>query len=266
MNFKPSVIPPDSTCDAYWFLFKNNRIIVQITQNGFTIPRFSKMTEFAPEQELYLGTINSVHCFCAELQEEALPPGFEARELRPLFDSFDQDLFYIATKAMQIVTWYKTHRFCGQCGSQTNRNLHEYSMLCPKCNLAYYPRISPAIIVAITHGDKILLARKPDSTMFSIIAGFVETGETLEETVHRESMEEVNITVKNVTYFASQPWAFSNALMIGFTAEYDSGILKPDGVELEEARWFSASQMPARLPGRISISSMLIEWFLKKSK
>ena len=139
----------------------------------------------------------------------------------------------------------------------------ERAKRCPKCQLLSFPRLSPAIIVMVERGrKKILLARSPHfpTKMYSVLAGFVEPGETIEECVAREIKEEVGITVENIRYFASQPWPFPNSLMLGFTAEYAEGEIKVDGVEIAEAAWFSPDAMPA-IPGRISISRRLIDYF-----
>ena len=136
---------------------------------------------------------------------------------------------------------------------------------CPNCGELFYPRISPAVIVLIKKGNEILLARSPNfpSGLYGLVAGFIEPGESAETAVVREIREEVGIEVKNITYFGTQAWPFPNSLMIGFTAEYDSGEVLPDGVEIEDAGWFSAEKLPV-LPGKISISRKLIDHFLQE--
>ncbi|MFH0966628.1 MAG: NAD(+) diphosphatase, partial [Methanobacteriota archaeon] len=135
--------------------------------------------------------------------------------------------------------------------------------ICPSCGLITFPRLSPAIIVRITDGDRILLARSPHfpSHMYSVLAGFIEPGESLEATIHREVFEEVGVRVSDLRYFGSQPWPFPDSLMIGFTARYVSGDITCDGVEIEDAQWFTRDQMP-ELPGILSISRALIDDFL----
>jgi NAD+ diphosphatase len=136
--------------------------------------------------------------------------------------------------------------------------------LCPKCGLLSFPRLSPAIIVAVVHGSKILLARANHFAdgFYSVLAGFVEPGETLEECVRREVQEEVGLQVKNIRYFGSQPWPFPHSLMIGFTAEFAGGHITIDGAEIADAAWFSPADLP-RIPGEISIARRLIDWFLE---
>src|SRR5690606_2224103 len=128
----------------------------------------------------------------------------------------------------------------------TERHAILFERTCPTCHLAAYPRISPSIIVRIHKGDQILMARSPHFApgIYGLIAGFVESGETLEETIHREVMEEVGIKVKNIRYFDSQPWPFPDSLMIGFTAEHASGDIQVDHHEIEHADWYGKDNIP----------------------
>ena len=136
----------------------------------------------------------------------------------------------------------------------------ERSRSCPECKLTTYPPISPAIMILITRGRELLLARKAafPAGRYSALAGFVEPGETLEDTVRRETREEVGVEIANIRYFGSQPWPFPHSLMVAFTAEYAGGAVTPDGVEIEEAMWFDVEELPARPPS-ISISRRLID-------
>jgi NAD+ diphosphatase len=138
---------------------------------------------------------------------------------------------------------------------------------CPQCKLVNYPRLSPSIIVAVRRGNELLLARSPrfPAGMYSVLAGFVEPGETLEQAVEREVQEEVGLTVKNICYFGSQPWPFPNSLMIGYRAEYAGGEIQIDRVEIEDAGWYTAEHLPA-IPSRISIARQLIEAFIRTTQ
>jgi NAD+ diphosphatase len=137
---------------------------------------------------------------------------------------------------------------------------------CLDCGFLNFPRISPAVIVLVERENRVLLARlkRFAEELYSVIAGFVEPGETLEETVQREIEEEVGIRVKNIRYFGSQPWPFPDSLMIGFTAEYESGEIRIDETEITDARWFEPDSLPT-IPGKISIARKLIDWFVDKS-
>lgn len=267
MHFIPAVIPPEVIDVGYWFIFSGSKLAVIENENGPQVPCIRHSEKDAPllTRKIYLGTIDGTDCFCGELATESVPVKFEFRELRSLFDQIDSTLYGIAGKAAQLIAWDRTHQFCGQCGEKTETADREYAKRCPKCGMMFYPRISPAVIVAIVKEGKILLARIKSSQMFSVLAGYVEAGESLEETVKREIAEEVSLQVKNIRYFASQPWAYSNALMVGFTAEYASGEIRPDGEEIYEAAWFGPDELP-KIPGPMSIARKLIDWFVEKMR
>ena len=185
--------------------------------------------------------------------------------LRDLFFRLDEPLFWIAAQAVQIVAWDRDHQFCGRCGSATEDHPSERSKKCPTCAQVHYPRLAPAVIVLVERGDQILLGRSAHFPpgMYSTLAGFVEPGESLEQTVAREIAEEVGVQVDNVRYFGSQPWPFPNSLMIGFRADYVSGDLVTDD-EIEAAAWFSAGDLPL-IPPRISIARALIDsWIAER--
>ena len=173
-------------------------------------------------------------------------------------------MFWIGGRAVQIVNFNNDHKYCGRCGTLTQKVDGERAKKCPKCGLVNYPRISPAIIVAVVREGKLLLAHNNQSPkdLYSVVAGFVEVGETFEECVFREVREETGITVKNINYFGNQPWPFPNSLMIGFTAEYASGEIQVDGKEIGHADWYSSNEMPVT-PDSISIAKKLIDGLLK---
>jgi NAD+ diphosphatase len=163
-------------------------------------------------------------------------------------------------RACHIVQWRQASVFCGRCGEKNIDVPNEVQRLCPKCTNIEFPRLCPAVIVIITDDEnRILLAhnKKFKTGLYSLIAGFNEAGETLEETAVREIREEVNIEVKDIRYVKSQSWPFPNSLMLGFSARYSSGILKPDGVEIEDAKWFTRDNLPD-LPAEGSLSRYLI--------
>ena len=166
----------------------------------------------------------------------------------------------IAARAFQVVEWDRTHRYCGRCGTPTQDKPGERAKECPACGYTAYPRVTPAMMVLVTRGRELLLARAPrfPPGMYSALAGFVEPGETIEDCIHREVREEVGIEVGAIRYFASQSWAFPHSLMIAYTAEYAGGELTPDETEIAEARWFAWDAVPD-LPPSISISRRLIE-------
>jgi NAD+ diphosphatase len=193
------------------------------------------------------------------LQTQA-PPGHSFRKMRPLFGQMDDPLLALACRAFQVSHWARTHRYCGACGAATRLLAGERCMRCTGCGHMAYPRISPAMMVLIQRGDHILLARHTHSPapFYTALAGFVEAGESVEETVHREVMEEVGLKVKNLRYFASQPWAFPHSLMIAFTAEYAGGDIRIDPTEIADARWFGPGDTLPLTPSTLSIASALI--------
>jgi NAD+ diphosphatase len=163
-------------------------------------------------------------------------------------------------RAVQLVEWGRTHRFCGRCGTATERQANERSMKCPACGLLAFPRLAPAMITLVTRGDEALLARGVAfrGPMYSCLAGFVEPGESLEGAVIREVREEVGIEVGNVQYRGSQPWPFPHSLMVGFRAEWVSGDIVCDPAEILDAQWYMRDALPNIPPG-ISIARKLID-------
>lgn len=216
-----------------------------------------------PIRTQFLGYLNNHPCVAAEIAEDTqLPENFALRHLRSLYGELPEDLFAIAARAVQIVEWNRTHQYCGHCATPTIQLPTERAKRCPKCKLRQYPRLSPAVIMLVYKGSEILLARAPrfPGGMYSVLAGFVEPGESLEETVEREVREEVGIEIKNVRYFGSQPWPFPNSLMVGFIAEYASGTLVLEPTEIEAADWFAKDNLPP-VPDKLSIARKLIDWF-----
>ncbi len=190
--------------------------------------------------------------------------GFKITPLRHLLTRLTTLEFEYASRAIQLQLWQRSHRFCSRCGTETVRHAKEHAMICPSCKYSQYPRLQPCVIVAITRHDapepRILLARSPrfPIPMFSLLAGFVEVGETLENAVAREVKEEVGVDIKNIRYMKSQPWPFPSNLMIGFQAEYAGGDLVLEEAEILEAEFFPFNQLPT-LPPTGSIASWMID-------
>lgn len=196
---------------------------------------------------------------------DPLPEAYQPIQMRQvLAQAQDQTEYMLLSRAVQLVTWHSHHQFCGRCGTKTEHHVKDLAKHCPVCKLVHYPRISPCIIVLVVDGERCLLARSPHFPpgRLSTLAGFIEAGESAEAAVHREVREEVGIEVKNVRYMESQSWPFPHSLMLGFIADYDSGELAPDGIEIEEAHWFTRETLPD-LPPSFAISYKLIERFIK---
>ncbi len=246
-----------------WFLFSENDMVVSEHEGGVSLPGLEELSSVETGNENYLGDFGGRKYYCAEIKKgSSLPEGIVLEDFRTLYGKLEEGTYRIAGRAAQILNWARTHRFCGRCGAETNRSRTEFAMICPRCGLTSYPRISPAVIMAVLRGDRILLGRRKGSQVYSVVAGYVEAGETLEEGVKREVMEEVSVEVDNIRYFGSQPWPYSSSLMVAFTADWVWGEIQEDGVEIEEAHWFSAQELP-RIPRPGSISRKIIEWFSK---
>lgn len=266
-RYVPACTPQQETCeDAWWFLFDSGKLYLQSDGEVKNIPYFN-ISKLLPEEIIrsqYLGLLDGKACFCGEIDSgHASLHTSDYFDLRSLFGILDDDLFLLAGRALQILNWDHNHQHCGRCGGETIQKEDEKAKFCPTCNLIFYPRISPAIITAIVKGNELLLAHATrfGGNMFSVIAGFVELGETLEETVKREIYEEVGLRVKNIKYFGNQPWPFPDSLMIAFTSEYESGEISVDGNEISEAGWYSVHNFP-QIPGKVSIARQLIDWFI----
>ena len=259
--------PPGIAGPAWWFGFHRNRLLVQVSDAGLAVPYIERFTELGltARQQYYLGRYEGRPCYAVDVAEDTAPNGMDFKDLRQVYGSLEEDLFVLGGRAVQIVEWDRNHQYCGRCGSKTYTKDNERAKACRECKLMNFPRLSPAVIMAVERGDQLLLARSAHfpTGLYSVLAGFVEPGETIEECVVREVREEVGITVGKVRYVASQPWPFPNSLMLGFSAEYLDGEIKPDPVEIAEAGWFTVDTLPS-IPGRISIARRLIDRFVEK--
>jgi NAD+ diphosphatase len=238
-----------------------------VAHNGesFELPLASDLASLSLSEEgaHVIGTVDGTPCRALGVpRDTTAPAGWSFEGVRSLFGSISDRFFSAAARAMEIVDWDRSHRFCGECGSPTARKQGEMAFACTACGALSYPRISPAVIVAVVRDGRILLARarRFPPTMYSVLAGFVEPGETLEECVVREVREETGVEVKNIRYFDSQAWPFPHSLMIAFTAEYASGEIRVDPTEIVDAQWFTVGTFP-RLPDPITVARRLIDWF-----
>lgn len=212
-----------------------------------------------------IGIVDGEVWWAVDVPRGADPSDGAAVDLRLFHGAVPEHHWLAAGRAVQIVEWARTHRFCGRCGEPTEPIAGERAMRCPGCGLLSFPRLSPAMITLVTRGEpgpdqEALLARgvQFQRPMYSCLAGFVEPGESLEASVLREVHEEVGITVANPRYFGSQPWPFPNSLMIGFRADYESGDIVCDPAEIVDANWYRKDDLPMIPPG-ISIARKLID-------
>lgn len=250
---------------SHWFVFHDGKILVRVEDGKAVVPHAATLDAIGIRygKVHFLGTAGGVPCLAAETAEEDVPRdgwGFEG--LRSLFGRLPEDTFRLAGRAVEILGWDKTHRFCGRCGAAMTDKAEERAKQCPSCGFMDFPKFSAAVIVAVVREGKILLARKPQFTqgLFSCVAGFVEAGECLEDCVRREVREETGIEVKDIRYAESQHWPFPDSLMIGFMARYAGGEIQVDGHEIGEAHWYAPDALPV-IPDPLTIARKLIERF-----
>lgn len=236
---------------VYWV--KNNHVAVDEQQQ---LPQLAQHAD-----DIIVSQINGQTVVARELaDEQQLPDSYSLRPVRELVSHWTIGQFEQTSRALQLLEWKRNHQFCSRCGHAAELQPTENCLRCPQCRYSQYPRINPCVIVAITRGSQILLARSAQrhTSMFGLIAGFVEVGETLEQAVARETQEEVGIALKNIQYVASQPWPFPSNLMLAFTAEYAGGELLLQDEEIAEAAFFEFDQLPT-IPPKGSIAYRLIE-------
>lgn len=246
-----------------YIVFNNDKLVL-IKEND-TYRLLDTLLNLATKPYL-VATKNNIEYFCAEVStSHALPSAMEWVLLRQACDLLGTSHFDLISKAYQIIQFNKTHRFCSRCGLKiiSKRGRHQEHD-CANCKLSFYPPIAPSIIVLIKKNDMILMARSPHfaAGTYGLIAGFVEPGESVETAVHREVFEEVGLKINNLRYFGSQSWPFPNALMLGFTADYVSGDIIIDSIEIEAAGWYNINNLPGLPSLKSSISYKMLNSFL----
>lgn len=250
----------------YYFVFCKDELMLEKCPDGtFTVP----LTEEPPvELKPWTTVLNITPLDAVEVCSYAIDSPVtdnERYEMCPLRQSYYRlplPLYLKAGKCAELLYWDRNTRFCGVCGG-TMKFHTDISKRCDQCGKEVWPQLAPAVIVLIHRGEEVLLARGRNfrSDFFGLIAGFVETGETLEEAVRREVMEETGIRIKNIRYFGSQPWPYPSGLMVGFHADYDGGELHVQREELKKAGWFHRDHLP-KIPEKLSIARQLIDDWL----
>lgn len=274
---------------THWYLFYKTEILIMPQEDGsYTIPTGTlPPVKLAEEQVTHTLTISkngSTQVKTATLDRplaEELRKKYELCDLRKSYYKLSAEHYQIAGKCREFLYWDQNTRFCGTCGTPMEM-YSENSKRCPHCGKEVWPQVSPAVIVLIhkkgkdavglsrqngqgnPEEEEVLLvqARNFRTNFFGLVAGFVETGETLEEAVHREVMEETGITITNLRYFGSQPWPYPSGLMVGFHADYVSGDIHLQHSELKNGNWFTKDQLPT-LPEKLSIARKLIDDWLE---
>jgi NAD+ diphosphatase len=252
----PSSLAPSTLC----CIWRDDKILVRAVEPPALPTLADAMCMGVDGTRLYLGNLDGIDCVAIHANANTVEgDGWQWRGLRSLFLQIPEGHLALAGRAFQVVEWHRNHRYCGRCATPTRDKTDERSKECPACGLVVYPRISPAMMVLVTRGRELLLARanRFPNAMYSALAGFVEPGESIEDCIHREVLEEVGVRVDNLRYFASQSWPFPNSLMIAFNAQYVSGEARPCDAEIAEVQWFTLDALP-QLPGPVSISRQLI--------
>jgi NAD+ diphosphatase len=270
-RFVPGVSPPPDAGSAppLGLLVVETDVVVKIDGEETALPGRSEVQLWAEPREgawLYLGMLGDRPCYAAALTpaDAQVSPPFARVPVRHLFDRLDVERLAAVGQALAVVEWNTMHRYCGRCATETVLGAGERVRLCPRCDAHFHPRIPPAVIVLVTRGDELLLARNVrfPPGRFSAVAGFVEPGESLEQAARREVREEVGVELADLRYFGSQPWPFGRSLMVGFVAEHAGGDIHVDGGEIVEAAWFRADRLPD-LPPPVSIARRLIDAFVR---
>ncbi len=268
----------DAPTPGAWFAFRGDDLLVRLASvEGAPPPAFPydvpvletlEALPLAPVRIQPLGWLDAIPCRSAELPPDApVPPGFAYVSLRRLHGRINPDLEAVAGTAFQVQHWDRTQQFCGTCGSSVEPIPGHRSKRCARCERQFFPHVTPAVIVLIEDGPRILMTRQPrfPAGMYGLVAGFVEPGETLEACVARETREETGIEIDDIQYFGSQPWPFPHQIMVGFFARRVGGELVVDRTELEDAAFFDRETMP-NLPPTLSIARKLIDVWLARQQ
>lgn len=255
----------------YWFVFcKSDLLLKQCPDGSCTIP-LSPEPPVEPKEWTHVMNVgnmqdsNECKAFSVEMPITDLE-GYEMCGLRKSFYRLPKALYLKAGKCQELLYWDRNTQFCGVCGAPMRMHT-DISKRCTSCGKEVWPQLATAIIVRISKGDEILLvhAKNFATNFYGLVAGFVETGETLEEAVRREVREETQLEITNLRYFGSQPWPYPCGLMVGFTAEYVSGDMHLQRSELSNGGWFNANNLPT-IPEKLSIARMLIDDWLDAQK
>lgn len=266
--FRPDNAPPDPAHPRLHLVFQRGQLLIDMRSTDLCLLDDTVLQRggWQVTRRQFLGYWHERPCFAVEIDpgEQIDPLDFQCGNLYQLLGRVDESLFALAGRAAQVLDWERDHQFCGRCGSPMECDSVERAMRCTPCGTIHYPKIAPCAIVLVTRGEELLLARNANfpGPMYSTLAGFIEPGESVEETLVREVREEVGVSVGNLRYFQSQSWPFPNQLMLGFFADYDSGEIVPDGVEIADARWFHHSALPV-IPPSSSVAGRLIRHYVQ---
>lgn len=263
-EYTPTCPTPESVLLCY----DGRKILVREEEGQISYPTFREAEadnekEALYENYTYLFSIDNTGYYLGSHLNYREIPGYEMRDIQIYRTAQPKYLAFAGVTGWQLDRWYGTRKYCGRCGSLMEHDEKERMMHCPKCNLMEFPKICPAVIIGVTHGNKILMSKYAgrEFKKYALIAGFAEVGETIEETVRREVMEEVGLKVKNIRYYKSQPWSFTDTLLLGFFCELDGGEdITLDENELALAEWFEREEMPVEWEG-VSLTNEMMMMF-----
>ena len=238
-------------------------LLCRSADDTLTLPTFSQMGQSASRPR-YIFRMEERNFFLWTDEAPACSPdGFGYEPVRMLRQLNSKEICYAIMTAWHLYNWYRSNRLCGCCGTPTEHDSKERILRCPNCGNLIFPRISPAVIVAVTNGDRLLLSKYAGRayTRYALLAGYTEIGETVEQTVHREVLEEVGLHVKNLRYYKSQPWGVDGNILMGFYCDVDgSDAIRIDEEELSMADWYPRHDLPAQDDG-ISLTREMIRVF-----
>ena len=255
------------TADSRVFFFKDRTVLLSFKDDGvISVPTYDEISQGAESlkiEYIYLFRVDKTNYFLAMTHCRLSMSGYEYKNVTILRSIISQEICFAGATAFHLFNWYRSNRFCGSCGKPLTPDTKERMFRCKNCNNLVFPKISPAVIVAIKNKDKLLMTKYAgrEYTNYALVAGFTEIGETVEETVAREVMEEVGLKVKNIRYYKSQPWGFDSNLLLGFVADLDGDdMINLDTEELSLAQWFNREDIPISDDG-VSLTKALIGAF-----
>jgi len=266
--FRPDNRVPGSSPDELHIVFQQGQLLSDMRSSDACLIDLDQLKHngWIEVRRQFLGYWQDRPCYVVEIDadQEPDPMQYQKGNLYHILGRVDERVCALAGRAAQLLDWERDHQFCGRCGEKMRVDLAERAMRCDPCRIINYPRIAPCIITLVTRGEELLLARNANfpQPMYSTLAGFIEAGESAEETLIREVREEVGVEVQNLRYFQSQSWPFPNQLMLGFFAEYAGGDIVCDPTEIADAQWFHYTNLPM-IPPVASISGQLIQHYIE---
>lgn len=257
-------VPPDG--DSYAMYYEEHAVLARRTESGIEFPRFRELERLNDDvysDAVYLFSVNEERYYLVrEINREPLSE-FTMENTEIFRRALPRHHAFAGITGYQLYNWYRSRRYCGRCGSLMELSDKERMMHCDACGNMEYPKICPAVIVGVTAGDRLLMSKYAGRTYknYALIAGFTEIGETVEQTVAREVMEEVGLKVKNIRYYKSQPWAFTDTLLLGFYCDLDgSDTIRLDENELAVAEWFKREEIPEPVSQESLTNEMILRF------